>query len=272
MEGTAEIMKIIISPAKKMNVDTDSFAAAGLPELISETRVLMKEIKALSLSEAKELWKCNDKIARLNYERFQTMDLERALTPAVMAYEGLQYQHMAPKVLTRDALAYLSDHLCILSGFYGLLRPFDGVTPYRLEMQAKLPVKGYKDLYEFWGSRLYRGLFSRQQGIRRDLGVKTIINLASKEYSQCVEKYITAGDRFITVEFGELADGKVRQKGTLAKMARGEMVRFLAENRIADPADMKGFSQLGFSYSQELSKEDFYVFIKRYCPSLASSS
>lgn len=251
-EGAAKIMKIIISPAKKMNMDTDSFEVAGLPEFIDETRVLMKEIKALSLSEAKELWKCNDKLARLNYERFQTMDLEQALTPAVMAYEGLQYQHMAPKVLTRDALFYLAEHLRILSGFYGLLRPFDGVVPYRLEMQARLSVKGSRNLYEFWGDRLYHSLLCRQQ---------TIVNLASKEYSQCIEKYITTDDRFITVEFGDLTDGKVRQKGTLAKMARGEMVRFLAENNITDPADMKNFSQLGFSYSRELSKEDLYVFI-----------
>lgn len=247
-------MKIIISPAKKMNVDTDSFEVAGLPEFISETKILMKEIKALSLAEAKELWQCNDKLARLNYERFRTMDLERALTPAVMAYEGLQYQHMAPQVLTRDALAYLADHLFILSGFYGLLRPFDGVTPYRLEMQAKLSIKGHKNLYEFWGDQLYRRLCCRQHGT-------CLINLASKEYSQCIEKYITADDRFITVEFGEFINGKVRQKGTLAKMARGEMVRFLAENNITDPEDMKNFSQLGFAYSGELSKENLYVFI-----------
>lgn len=239
-------MKIIISPAKKMNIDTDSFEVRGLPRFLDDTKLLMEEIKKLTFAEAKGLWKCNDKLTELNYQRFKAMDLERVLTPAVMAYEGLQYQHMAPGVLTAEALAYIGDHLRILSGFYGILSPFDGVTPYRLEMQAALAVKGCKNLYDFWGDRLYKSLTDED---------RTIVNLASKEYSQCIEKYITEDDRFITVEFGEMVDGKMKQKGTLAKMARGEMVRFLAENRVTDWRDMKEFRQLGFSYSKELSDE-----------------
>ena len=247
-------MKIIISPAKKMNVDTDSFAACGLPEFLAETKTLMAAIQALSYAEAKALWKCNDKLAELNYERFRNMDLERGLTPAVMSYEGLQYQYMAPGVLTTEALSYLGERLRILSGFYGLLRPFDGVVPYRLEMQAQLAVGTYRDLYAFWGARLYQSLTKED---------RVIINLASREYSQCIEKYITPEDEFITVEFGELADGKVKQKGTLAKMARGEMVRFLAENNIDRPEGMKEFHALGFSYCSDLSDTKKYVFLKR---------
>ena len=147
-------MKIIISPAKKMNVDTDSFDIRGLPEFLKHTRILEEKIRSLSLAQAKALWKCNDKLAELNYTRFKNMDLAQGLTPAVMSYEGLQYQHMAPGVLTSQAISYIEKHLRILSGFYGLLRPFDGVTPYRLEMQAGLAVNGYKNLYDFWGDRL----------------------------------------------------------------------------------------------------------------------
>lgn len=245
-------MKIIISPAKKMNVDRDSFAVGGLPEFLEETKELMRAVQALSFSEARALWKCNDRLAELNYRRFRDMDPERGLTPAVMSYEGLQYQHMAPGVFTSEALSYLAEHLRILSGFYGLLKPFDGVTPYRLEMQAQLAVKGCRDLYEFWGRRLYQSL------VRED---RVIVNLASREYSRCIEKYIGPEDRFITVEFGELADGKVKQKGTLAKMARGEMVRFLAENQIGSPEDMKEFRELGFSYCGDLSDAGKYVFL-----------
>ena len=113
-------MKIIISPAKKMNVDTDTFEADGLPQFLDDTKILLKRIREFSLEEAKTLWKCNDKLAELNYKRFQNMDLERFLTPAVMAYEGLQYQHMAPGVMTEKGLTYLKDHLRILSGFYGI--------------------------------------------------------------------------------------------------------------------------------------------------------
>lgn len=246
-------MKIIISPAKKMNVDTDTYAISGMPEFIKDTEILMNAVKKMSFEEAKALWKCNDKLARLNFERFEYMDLKRALTPAVMSYEGLQYQHMAPGVLTAAAISYIEEHLRILSGFYGLLRPFDGVVPYRLEMQAKLAVHGSRDLYDFWGKRLYRSLLDED---------RIIINLASKEYAKCIEKYITPDDRFLTVEFGEVADGKVKQKGTLAKMARGEMVRFLAEKNITDFEYIKEFHELGFSFSKERSCEEKYVFVK----------
>ncbi len=246
-------MKIIISPAKKMKVDTDSFEVRGIPEFIDHTIILMRKIQSLSLSEAKALWKCNDKLAELNYERYKNMDLARSLTPAIIAYEGLQFQRMAPGVFTKDALSYISDHLRILSGFYGILKPFDGVTPYRLEMQAKLSVNGFKDLYSFWGDSLYQCLADDD---------RIIINLASKEYSQCIEKYITSKDRFITIEFGELVGGKVNQKGTLAKMARGGMVRFMAENNISDLNGIKDFHELGFTYSEDLSNHEKYVFVK----------
>lgn len=223
-----------------------------MPGFINDAIILMHEMQSLSLSEGKALWKCNDKLAELNYKRYKDMALMRRLTPAVIAYEGLQYQHMAPKVLTTRALTYLSDHLRILSGFYGVLRPFDGVTPYRLEMQAKLSVNDCKDLYDFWGDRLYHSLVDDD---------RIIINLASKEYSQCIEKYITPKDRFITIEFGELVEGKVKQKGTISKMARGNMVRFMAENNISDPNGLKDFQELGFAYSKELSSNSKYVFI-----------
>ncbi len=246
-------MKIMISPAKKMNVNSDSLEVTGVPGFIEDTIILMHGIQSLSLSEAKALWKCNDKLAELNYKRHKNMDLLRSLTPAVIAYEGLQYQHLAPGVLTTEALSYISDHLRILSGFYGILSPFDGVTPYRLEMQAKLSVNGFKDLYDFWGNRLYQSLVDND---------RIIINLASKEYSQCIEKYITPKDRFITIEFGEVVEGKVKQKGTLVKMARGEMVRFMAENNISNLNGIKDFHELGFAYSKDLSNAAKYVFIR----------
>ena len=246
-------MKIIISSAKKMNEDMDSFEVTGMPGFIDDTIILMHEIQSLSKSEKKELWKCNDKLAELNDKRYKDMDLMHRLTPAVITYEGLQYQHMAPKVLTTEGLSYLSEHLRILSGFYGILKPFDGVTPYRLEMQAKLSVNDCKDLYEFWGDRLYHSLVDDD---------RIIINLASKEYSQCIEKYITPKDRFITIEFGELMDGKVKQKGTIAKMARGDMVRFMAENDISDLIGIKEFRGLGFIYAKEHSNDANFVFLR----------
>lgn len=252
-------MKIIISPAKKMKVDTDSYEVGGMPEFLDKAELLRNEIRALTLAEAQNLWKCNLKLAELNYSRFQTMDFTAALTPAIMAYEGLQYQHMAPGVFTKEALSYLGEHLRILSGFYGLLKPFDGVVPYRLEMQAKLRVNGCRDLYEFWGSRLYESIcLSAACRDRKHI----VVNLASKEYARCIEKYLVPKDWFLTVEFGELSGGQVKQKGTLVKMARGEMVRFLAENQICDPEGMQEFQGLGFTFAKERSDFHKYVFLQ----------
>lgn len=243
-------MKIIISPAKKMNVDTDTLAPSGLPVFLEETEQLMEWMRRLSLAEAKALWKCNDRIAEQNYRRFQEMDLRRNLTPAVIAYEGIQYQYMAPSVFGGAETEYIQEHLRILSGFYGVLKPFDGVVSYRLEMQAKASEAG--DLYRFWGEKLYR-----------EAADEVILNLASKEYSRCIEKYLRPENLFLTVTFGELIGGKVKQKGTFAKMARGEMVRYLAENQVEEPQGIKGFDRLDYHFAEELSTETEYVFLKQ---------
>ena len=247
-------MKIIISPAKKMNVDTDTLACRSTPVFLEQTEELLAWMRQLTFEQAKELWKCNDRIAEQNYRRFQEMNLNRNLTPAVIAYEGIQYQYMAPAVFGGSETDYIQEHLRILSGFYGVLKPFDGVVPYRLEMQAKASEEG--DLYKFWGDKLYREV----AGEEKDGGL--ILNLASKEYSKCIEKYLTPEDTYVTVVFGELADGKVKQKGTLAKMARGEMVRYLAENKVEDPERIKGFDRLGYCFEETLSNEKEYVFLK----------
>ena len=139
-------MRIIISPAKKMVVDTDSFAVDGLPQFLERTERLKAVLQSMSPKDLQALWKCNDAIAKLNVERLEQMDLRCNLTPAILSYEGIQYRYMAPGVMETVHLEYLREHLRILSGFYGLLRPFDGVTPYRLEMQARLPVDGCRDL------------------------------------------------------------------------------------------------------------------------------
>ena len=245
-------MRIIISPAKKM-ASEDCLPWRDMPVYIQKAEALKKYIQGLTREEAKELWKCNDKIAAANYERFEHMSLEGNLSPAVFSYIGIQYQHMAPGVFDGDAMEYIQQHLRILSGFYGVLKPFDGITPYRLEMQAKVNINGYKSLYDFWGEDIYREVSS---------GDNTILNLASKEYSKCVETYLSPEDIFVTCVFGEYKEGKVIQKATLAKMARGEMVRFLADNNIQSFDGVKEFSQLGFAFNTRLSSEREYVFIK----------
>ena len=158
---------------------------------------------------------------------------------------------MAPQVMSRDARGWLDDHLRILSGFYGVLRPFDAVLPYRLEMQAKLAVDGARDLYAFWGGRLYEAL--EEDAL--------IVNLASEEYAKAVRPYVQPAVRFVSVRFGELVNGRVKQKGTFAKMARGEMTRFMAENQISDLDSLRDFDALGLRYADALSDDSTLTYL-----------
>lgn len=252
-------MRIILSPAKKMRVDVDDMEPVSTPVFLSETEEILRWLRGLSFAELKKLWNCNEKIARENYERLQDMDLHdpSMLTPAVLSYDGIAYQYMASVVFENSHFSYVQEHLRILSGFYGVLKAMDGVVPYRLEMQAKAKIGGTGNLYEYWGDRIYREVIDDSH---------VIINLASKEYSVCVEKYLKPEDTFITCFFGEYADAgkqKIVQKGVYAKMARGEMVRFMAEHQIENLEEMKAFDRLGYRFCPDQSTEREFVFIKQ---------
>ena len=247
-------MKIILSPAKKMNMDTDGLAPMGLPAFLDRTEEMLAWLKDKSKEELKALWMCNDKIAEQNFRRVETMDLYQNLTPAILAYEGIAYQYMAPAVFEDGHFDYLQEHLRILSAFYGVLKPMDGVTPYRLEMQAKAAIGNANNLYDYWGDSLY-------QAVRDESGI--IINLASKEYAKCIEKYLSGQDMYITITFCELSGDRMVSKGTYAKMARGEMVRFMAENHIENPEEIKHFNRLGYIFRDDLSSETEYVFERK---------
>ena len=182
------------------------------------------------------------------------MDLYHFLTPAVLSYDGIAFQYMAQSVFEDSQFEYVQNHLRIISAFCGVLKPRDGVTPYRLEMQAKVGIGETKNLYEYWGGLLYRSVIDNS---------RVIINLASKEYSKCIEKYLTQQDRYITITFCELSGDKLVTKGTYAKMAHGEMVRFMAENSIENPEDIKKFDRLGYSFWSDLSSDTEYVFERK---------
>lgn len=246
-------MRVIISPAKKMNVDTDSFLCEQLPAFPEETGVLKDWIRSLSYDEAKKLWACSDKLAEENYERFRNIDLERNLTPAILAYEGIQYQYMAPTVFEDGHFDYAQEHVRILSGFYGVVRPLDGVVPYRLEMQAKGAPGDIRNLYTFWSDKLYNEVMDES---------RVLINLVSKEYSKCIERYLKPEDRYVTCIFGELENDRVIQKGVYAKMARGEMVRYMAENNVTEPEELKAFDRLGYRFDPERSSETENIFTR----------
>ena len=179
--------------------------------------------------------------------------LQKKLTPAILSYDGIQYTYMAPAVFEDGQYDYVQEHLRILSAFYGVVRPMDGVVPYRLEMQAKAAVGGHRNLYDFWGDSLYREVTDDS---------RIIINLASREYSRCIEKYLQPDDRFITCVFGEEEKGRIVQKGVYAKMARGQMVRYMAANAITEPEQIKAFDWSGYRFREDLSSDAEYVFAR----------
>lgn len=245
-------MNIIISPAKRMQEDYDSLPHGGLPMFSEQAKQLLSHLRSLSPEQLQQVLACNDKIAAQNYRRYQDMPELSLRTPALFAYQGIQYQYMGAGSFTDRQYAYLQKHLYIVSGFYGLLRPFDGIHAYRLEMQAKLRTDFCKNLYDFWGETLGQTL---SEG-------RLVIDLASEEYSKAARRGIRPETRWVTVRFGELRDGKLKETGTQVKMARGSMVRYLAEHAVSDPAEMRGFTELGYHFDPALSAEDMFVFVK----------
>lgn len=223
---------------------------AGMNGSASE---IVRTIKCMSKEQLKSLLKCNDEIVKLNFERYTNMDLEQGQTPALLAYDGIQYKYMAPLVMEQSCFDYLQSHLIILSGLYGGLRPYDGVVSYRLEMQAKLGICGYENLYKYWGDSIYNTYLADED---------VVLNLASNEYAIAVKKYLKPNQAWVDVSFGELIGGKVVEKGVYVKMARGEMASYMATNNVTEIEKIKKFNRLGFVYNNELSTKEKYVFIK----------
>ena len=245
-------MKIIVSPAKKMKPDEYIDAKMTVPVFADRAAEIINHMKSLSYEELKSIWKCNDAIAHDAYDMIINADFNNVM-PAIYAYDGIAYKYMAPSVFEYKECGYIQNNLRILSGVYGILKPFDGVVRYRLEMQAKISLFDCKNLYDYWSDAIYKELTFNDD---------IIINLASKEYSKCVENCLEDDKTFITCIFGELCDGKISQKGVYAKMARGEMVRYLAVNDINDTESIKNFNGLGYEFSGKHSDADTFVFIK----------
>ena len=234
-----------------MKIDRDSFPIQSKPQFLDKTRILERFLKSRSNEQLKDLWHASENVTKQSILQLENMNLDERLTPAILAFSGIQYQYMAPDLFTQPALDYIQKNLRILSGFYGMLRPFDGVCPYRLELNTKMV--GFRDysLYHFWGSDIAENLFQEDN---------IVIDLASKQYTRLVKPYLSQGRQLITVDFQELKNGKWKTVGVHAKMARGEMVRYIAENQIKNPTDLQDFNDFEFQFEPDVSTKDHYVF------------
>jgi len=252
-------MLIVLSPAKSLDYKTPAkVKEPTLPEFVSESAKLIAELKKLSPQDVANLMGLSDQLAALNVGRYRDWSkkfTEANSKPAIYAFNGDVYDGFDVKTLNAKALDFAQDHIRILSGLYGALRPLDLMQAYRLEMGTSFKNARGKDLYAFWGGRVTDSLKKVLENQKKPV----LLNLASEEYF----KVLQAQDLncpVISPVFQDAKDGKYKIISFYAKRARGLMARYVVENRITDPADLKGFNLDGYKYFAAESKLDKPVF------------
>jgi len=255
-------MLALLSPAKSLDFTPPPLDLGhSQPACLKQTRILAAHLRTLKKAELKNLLKVSDKLADLNYQRYQAF--KTPFTPenakqAALAFSGDVYQGLDATSLSAEDLKWAQDHLRILSGFYGLLRPLDLIQPYRLEMGRALKTPSGDNLYSFWDDKLT--LLAAK--IAHQNGEPTIINLASNEYFAALQTE-KLKSRLITPGFREIRDGSPRFLSFFAKKARGLMARYLIQNRISHAEDLKSFNLEGYRYDKKLSDGEQWIFSRQ---------
>ena len=223
---------------------------------------LAKTSRGLTLGALKSLMSISDDLARLNRDRFKAFEdvpADEKTKPAALAFNGDTYQGLEAKTLSDDAMAYAQDHLRILSGLYGLLRPLDAIQPYRLEMGSRLKTRRGKSLYEYWGTTLSKALNT----LGAQQGTDTLVNCASQEYFGAADTKALKLN-VITPVFMEVKDDRPRIVSFFAKRARGAMARHIVENRVTDMDGLTAFSSGGYAFEPDLSEGNKVTFVRDY--------
>jgi len=250
-------MIVLISPAKTLDYSTTDIGLTSKPAFQKETKELVSILKKKSSKAIKSLMQVSDNIARLNEERFHQFDDEFTTEnskQALLAFKGDVYTHIDVDSFSEEEYAFAQEHLRILSGLYGLLRPMDLIQPYRLEMKTKLKNKKGKDLYGFWGNKIADAINEAAKGA-------PVINLASKEYFKSVNKKALKS-RVIEVLFKEFKDDSYKNIGIFSKQARGMMTDFIIKNKIDNPEELKTFDKGGYEFAANKSNADEWVFVR----------
>lgn len=254
-------MLTLLSPAKKLNMDPPATALpATQPRLSADMKAIAKVAKRQSADDLKRLMHISDNLATLNYERFKAFNLNNksnSAKAAGLAFDGDVYWGLSAKTLDDESLSYAQDHLRILSGLYGLLRPMDSIQPYRLEMGTKLQNPRGKSLYDFWGTIIAEQMNDDLSG-HSDT---TIVNLASNEYFKAVDK-AALNRAVISAKFLNVKDGQARALMYYAKHARGAMARWIMENRVDRADGLKDFNADGYRLDADASSETELVFTR----------
>lgn len=255
-------MLVLISPAKKLLTQWQSYSGiTTVPELHQQSAILIEIMKQKSVEEIASLMDLSNDLAQLNYERYQSFvsdDPAMAQSyPAVLLFQGDVYQGLRAQDWDNETLCYAQQHLGILSGLYGLLRPLDVIQPYRLEMGTRLQNPSGKTLYDFWRSAL-TGLINQHLQTHR---YKILVNLASTEYFSAVNVKELAHP-VLTVNFYERKNGVLKMIGIHAKKARGTMAKYLMQHRVDDVTGIQHFSELGYQYHPQTSSDVHLDFVR----------
>ena len=258
-------MLAVISPAKKLDFETDAPAGKHTqPQFLDDSEILVEMARGLSRGDLARTMKLSDKLADLNYKRYQAFSRPFTLAnakPAALIFNGDTYVGLGAGTFEKDDLAFAQDHLRILSGLYGLLRPLDLIQPYRLEMGARFTPPRGGDLYGFWDGRLTAAI----NDVIRTQPDPSVINLASREYFKAVHVSDLEGP-VITPVFKEVKAGVAKVLGMVAKRARGAMARYMIKNRLESPHQLKSFSEDGYAFRPELSGDREWVFAREQPP------
>lgn len=253
-------MLMVISPAKTLDYESPlATNAYTQPEFLDDACELVDQLKTLEPHQISNLMSISDKLGQLNADRFRTW--HTPFTPenarqAILAFKGDVYTGLAAESFSEDDFQFAQEHLRMLSGLYGVLKPLDLMQPYRLEMGTRFENHRGKDLYAFWGSRITEEI---NRLLTSDDGV--LVNLASNEYFKSIRKKELEG-RLITPQFKDWKNGQYKMISFYAKKARGLMCRYAIQNRITQADDLKGFDLDGYYFSEDQSKGDDWVFLR----------
>ena len=253
-------MIFLLSPAKTLDFSEASYPESHTPRHLADTAKLVDLLRPMDAGQLQQLMSISEKLAVLNanrYRDFATPFTADNAKPAVLAFQGDVYRGLRAESFDDNDLRFADQHIRILSGLYGMLRPLDLIQPYRLEMGTKLENSKGKNLYDFWGTLL-------TDQMNKDLAAtqsNTVVNLASKEYFKAVQPDKLEG-RLLDIDFKEHRDGKHKIIALFAKQARGMMCHYAVKHRIAEPEQLKNFDMDGYSYNETLSSEMHWIFTR----------
>ncbi|MFK7907741.1 MAG: peroxide stress protein YaaA [Chitinophagales bacterium] len=255
-------MLTLLSPAKTLDFETPPTTDVhSQAVLLENAQYLVKKLKKFSVSQIGDLMHLSEKLADLNHHRYA--NFRTPFTPdnakqAILAFKGDVYVGLDAESFSAEDFGFAQDHLRILSGLYGLLRPLDLMQAYRLEMGTKLKVTPTKNnLYKYWDTQITKKINEVLEAQEE----KVLVNLASNEYFKAVKPKLVEG-RILTPVFKDFKNGQYKVISFFAKKARGSMARYIIQNRITNLDDIKAFDTNGYYYKKELSKENEWVFVR----------